>query len=83
LQYALDMDAANYTSFNPVWRSGPQPWKEQGGVKPRLRKLIENCKLDVRMLRAVGTTPDDSWKQPYNPGGKSALYQSMLLKKQK
>lgn len=83
LQYALAMDAAHYTSFNPVWRSGPQPWNEHGGIKPGLRKLIENCKLDVRMMRAVGTLPDDSWKQPYTPGGKPALYQSMLLKKQK
>lgn len=83
LEYALAMDAVNHTGFNPVWRSGPQPWSEHGGIKPGLRKLIENCKLDVRMLRAIGNCPDDSWKQPYTPGGKSALYQSMLLKKRK
>lgn len=83
LEYALAMDAANRVGFNPIWRGGPQPWKEHGGIKPRLRKMIENCKLDVRMLRAIGTCPDDSWKQPYTPGGKPALYQSMLLKKQK
>lgn len=83
LEYALALDAVNYTSFNPVWRSGPQPWKEHGGIKPGLRKMVDNCKLDVRMMRAVGTLPDDSWKQPYTPGGKPALYQSMLLKKRK
>ena len=83
LEYALALDAVNYTSFNPVWRSGPQPWKEHGGIKPGLRKMVDNCKLDVRMMRAVGTLPDDSWKLPYTPGGKPALYQSMLLKKRK
>ena len=83
LEYALAMDAVNYTSFNPTWRGGPQPWKEHGGIKPGLRKMIDSCKLDVRMLRAVGARPDDSWKQPYTPGGKTALYQSMLLKKRK
>ena len=77
------MDGTRYMQFNPIWRQGPQPWKEQGGVKPGLRTLIGNCKLDVRMLRAIGTQPDDSWKHPYSPGGKPALYQAMLLKKRK
>lgn len=83
LEYALAMDAVNYVHFNPIWRGGPQPWKKQGGIKPGLRKMMKNCKLDVRMLRAIGTQPDDSWKLPYTPGGKPALYQSMLSKKRK
>ena len=83
LEYALAMDGTRHMQFNPIWRQGPQPWKEQGGVKPGLRTLIGNCKLDVRMLRAIGTQPDDSWKHPYSPGGKPALYQAMLLKKRK
>lgn len=83
MEYALAMNSAQRMRFDPIWRQGPQPWKELGGVKPGLRKLIESCELDVRMLRAIGALPDDDWKRPYTPDGKPVLYQSMLLKKRK
>lgn len=80
---ALAINRVHRIHFNPIWRSGPQPWNEHGGIKPGLPALIRNCELDCRMLRAIGTQPDDSWQQPCTPGGKTALYRSSIRKAQK
>lgn len=83
LESALGIHQVSPIHFNPIWRSGAQPWREHGGIKPGLPKLIENSRLDLRMLRAIGVQPDAAWKQPYAPGGRPALYQSMLLQSRK
>ena len=83
LNDALALHSVCRIYFNPTYRSGPQPWKEHGGIKPNLPRLIRNCELDRRMLRAIGTIPDDSWQQPYTPGGKPALYRAMLRRARK
>lgn len=80
LDYALRINSVCYMSFDPIWRSGAQPWKESGGVKPGLRRLLESCETDLRLLRLTGVQPDDSWKRPMAPGGRSALYRSYVGK---
>lgn len=83
LDYALKMGVLSGHAFNPIYRSGPQPWREHGGIKPFLRKLCETCERDVRVLRAVGTRPDNSWMLPVTPGGRPALYRSLVDAKQR
>ena len=83
LTYALALDKATHLNFTLTWRKGPQPWNEYGGIKPGLRRFVKDCEVDVRMLRAIGVQPDDSWRQAYTPGGKPALYGELLRKKQK
>ncbi len=80
LDYALKMHSSRGISFKPVWRVGPQPWKEAGGIRPGLNKLIEAARTDLHLLRLTGVQPDDSWQQPLTPGGRSALYRSMVEK---
>lgn len=75
-EYALNIDKVSWISFSVLWRSGPQPWKEHGGVKSGIRRLISIVKQDVRMLRQIGAQPDDSWQQPLTSGGRPALYQA-------
>lgn len=80
LDYALSMHARNYISFGVPHRGGEQPWKQHGGVKPGCHKLIETARADLRLLRLIGTQADDSWMLPMTPGGRSALYRSLVKK---
>ncbi len=80
LDYALKLHEQKRIGFNPVWRSGPQPWKAHGGIKPGLPRLIESVCRDVRMLRLIQLQPDDSWMHPLVPGGRAALYQHLVKK---
>lgn len=81
LDYALKMHSRRGISFKPVWRTGPQPWREAGGIRPGLNKLIEAARTDLRLLRLTGVQPDDSWQLPMTPGGRPALYRFMVEKK--
>lgn len=78
LDYALCINEKNHMVFNPVWRNGPQPWKAHGGIKPRLRQLLNAAQTDLRLLRLTGVQPDHSWKSPFAPGERPALYRSFL-----
>ena len=63
------------TALHPSlpYRKGTRSWVDGG--TPERKKFFSNCRTDLYMLRAIGITPDDSWKDPMEPGGKSALYQ--------
>lgn len=63
------------TALHPYlpYRKGKRSWVEGGS--PERKKFISNCRMDLYTLRAIGISPDDSWKAPMEPGGKSALYQ--------
>lgn len=76
--YALKIHSVSRISFALPWRSGNQPWEEHGGIKPWLPKYIATAAQDLRMLRLLGVQPDDSWMQPLTPGGRPALYQSLV-----
>ena len=78
MEYALAMHRSSRVHFDVIWRSGPQPWKESGGVKPGLSALLRAATQDVHMLRLIGTAPDDAWQQPLVPGGRPALYRSVV-----
>ena len=77
LLYGLRMNERNGINFNVVHRQGEQPWKKHGGIKPNMQRFISSCWSDVRLLRLIGTEPDDSWKAPMEPGGQPALYQAL------
>lgn len=77
-EYALKMNEKSRISFSVTYRKGPQPWKEYGGIKPGLPALLQTTRRDVSMLRMIGARPDDSWQQPMEPGGKPALYCSLV-----
>lgn len=81
LDYGIKMHQVARISFKPVWRTGPQPWKDAGGIRPGLSKLIEAAMTDLRLLRLTGGQPDDSWQLPMTPGGRPALYRFMVEKK--
>ena len=81
LDYGLKIHGWQRISFKPVWRVGPQPWKETGGIRPGLYKLIEAARTDLRLLRLTGVQPDDSWQQPLTPGGRPSLYRALVQKK--
>ena len=69
-----------------VFKSGPRPrelpprrfhsllgkWVD-GATKQR-RVFLQNCREDIKIFRAIGIQPDDSWMAPMQPGGKPALY---------
>lgn len=78
MDYALKMNAVSRVHFNVQWRSGAQPWKENGGIKPALPQLLRAAQQDVHMLRLLQVCPDDSWQSPLAPGGKPALYRSWV-----
>ncbi len=80
MDYALRMNRLSRIAFNPVWRSGPQPWRKHGGIKPELPQLLRTAERDVQMLRLIGTAPDDSWQRPLEQGGRPALYRTLLSK---
>lgn len=81
LDYGLKIHGWQRISFKPVWRVGPQPWKETGGIRPGLYKLIEAARTDLHLLRLTGVQPDDSWQQPLTPGGRPSLYRAVVQKK--
>lgn len=81
MDYAMRIHARNRIGFDVVWRQSEQPWKEQGGVKPQLRRLIDSARTDLHLLRLTGVQPDDTWMLPMTPGGKGALYRSIVEKK--
>lgn len=69
-----------------VFKSGPRPrelppWRfhsllgkwVDGATKQR-RVFLQNCREDIKIFRAIGIQPDDSWMAPMQPGGKPALY---------
>ena len=78
INYALAINKKYRMGFTPVYRSGLAPWKKQGGVKRFVQKLVETSRNDARILRYIGTRPDDSWMQPMSPGGRPALYRSVV-----
>lgn len=78
MDYALKMNSVSRVHFDVLWRSGAQPWKESGGVKPGLSRLMRAAQQDVHMLRLLQVCPDDSWQAPLSPGGKTALYRSLV-----
>ena len=78
MEYALRIHRVSRIHFSVLWRSGPQPWKEHGGIKPGLYRLICSVEQDVHMLRLIGVCPDDSWQQPMTPGGRPALYRTLV-----
>lgn len=69
-----------------IIKSGPRPWMKsfnpERDKKPRWcyrvqhlnRSFVQRCLTDLYILKSTGIQPDDSWKQPMQPGGKSALY---------
>ena len=78
MEYALRIHRVSRIHFNVGWRKGPQPWKEHGGIKPGLPRLLRTVEQDVHMLRLIGVSPDDSWQHPITPGGRSALYRTLV-----
>ncbi len=78
LEHALRINSAYRMGFNPIWRSGAQPWREHGGIKPQLRQLIEATRTDLRLIKLTGVQPDHSWMQPMASGERPALYRSLL-----
>lgn len=78
MDYALKMNSVSRIHFNVIWRSGAQPWREHGGIKPELPQQIRVAKQDVHMLRLICPQPDDSWQLPAQPGGRPALYRSLV-----
>lgn len=56
-----------------AYRTGFKPWEQ--GETARFRETVKKlAKSDLEMLRAMGVSPDDSWRQPMEQGGKAALY---------
>lgn len=80
LSYGLRMHEQSRIHFNVMYRQGIQPWRQHGGIKPRMGQFIQSCEADVRLLRLIGTAPDDSWQAPAEPGGRPALYRSLVEK---
>ena len=78
MKYALAINQKYRMNFTPAYRGGAAPWKKQGGVKSFVQKLVETSRNDIRVMRFIGTRPDDSWMQPMTPGGKPALYSSVV-----
>ncbi len=74
LNYVFNMER-HRCSILPItlWRSGPKTWTEPHR-NPKLRSLVDSCRLDRRAMKAVGIEPDDRWQQPQRPGGPPALY---------
>lgn len=73
LNYAHNVAQKSGYIPGAMYRSGTRSWT-QGGTD-ELKLFIRSCKTDLNILRAMELTPDDSWQQPLEPGGKKALYQ--------
>lgn len=61
-----------------MYRRDARSWTRKG--TPELHQFLKSCKTDLNILRAMELTPDDSWQQPLEPGGKKALYQHLQNK---
>ena len=81
MEYALAIHGWKRVNFDLLYRRGDYPWRKRGGMKPWLNDMIRGCRRDVQLLRLLGTEPDDSWRQPLVPGGRPALYSSIVDKK--
>lgn len=74
LEYALNIESHFGCSYHIVYRAGESPWRANGGYKPGLYNFLTVCRLDAKLLHDMQVAKDDSWKRPFTPGGKPALY---------
>lgn len=58
-------------SFNPERDKKPR-WCYR--VQHLNRLFVQRCLTNLFILKSTGIQPDDSWKRPLQPGGKTALY---------
>lgn len=83
--YAINMHTPlfQYMSFGK--RSADEPWKKSKGPYSyrEVGALTNEVKRKLRLLRRLGVQKDDSWMQPMEPGGKTALYPQLGIKPEK
>lgn len=85
-EYALNMGRrASFSKSPELFYRAKKPWTATGGVHP-VREVtgVESVVAGkLRVLRKLGVQKDDSWMQPMEHGGKSALYPEWGLLKEK
>lgn len=73
LRYAVNISQHASLTPNTAYRKD-RTWVE-ASKNPHYRNFLQFCREQADFLESIGVSPDDSWMQPMEPGGKSALYQ--------
>lgn len=84
-EYALNMQNPTVMRMSLMLRSKGEPWEKAWGIHPvaEVQKISKAANRRLKLLRKIGVQPDDSWMQPMEPGGKSALYPQLGIKAKK
>ena len=75
-EYALNLRDRVWDQIYAPWGHDKRDWNQNGGghSQSELRKIQKQVAHDAALLRRLGVQKDDSWMQPMEPGGKTALY---------
>lgn len=74
MAYALNMRKNTNLTLGAPPRYCHNAWQSTPEQQAYWKTYLASRKQDVRLFKALGITPDDSWMQPMEPGGKPALY---------
>ncbi len=84
-EYALNLEDWASMRLNQVSRSDGVPWKKSCTIHPyaEVKAVSVRVRRKWKLLKRLGVQKDDSWMQPLEPGGKTALYPQRGLKSAK
>ncbi len=76
VQYALNLENLSTMRLSHIRRSAGVPWEKSCTIHPysEVKAVSDVLKRKLKVLERLGVQKDDSWMQPLEPGGKTALY---------
>ncbi len=84
-EYALNLEGWDTQHLNQIHRSAGKPWEKSCAIHPyaEVKAVSDRVRRKWKLLKRLGVQKDDSWMQPMEPGGKTALYPQRGLKTEK
>lgn len=84
-EYALNLENGSTMRLCQIRRSSGKPWKKSCAIHPyaEVKAVSDRVRRKWKLLKRLGVQKDDSWMQPMESGGKTALYPQRGLKTEK
>lgn len=81
-EYAINIQTPEVMLMSIKNRPEGTPWKKSRGGHSveEVKAVSKEAQRKLKLLKRLGVQKDDSWMQPLEPGGKTALYPQVGIK---